>query len=277
MSRGIVFVIGLSQQLLLCKVWVSRGIVFVIGLSQQLLLYKVWVSRGIVFVIGLSQQLLLYKVWVSRGIVFVIGLSQQLLLYKVIYGVKTFTNLTCIRPPSFVEDIYRLKNCFSSFTMPVFYTSFFSIINGFALPLKEEHKTFLLKVLLPLHKVKSLSVYHPQLAYCVVQFLEKDLNLTEEVRMWSVSHIDTELDFSVCFKAICGSWLRCHFMHVVRSSYTCLNGFVSIAVILLLFLAFLRNCGGGEHLNTINCGWGKKWHAPCNILTPQQGLFLCVS
>ena len=50
-----------------------------------------------------------------------------------------------------------------------------SIINGFALPLKEEHKVFLLKVLLPLHKVKSLSVYHPQLAYCVVQFLEKDL------------------------------------------------------------------------------------------------------
>ena len=57
-----------------------------------------------------------------------------------------------------------------------------SIINGFALPLKEEHKTFLLKVLLPLHKVKSLSVYHPQLAYCIVQFLEKDPSLTEAVR-----------------------------------------------------------------------------------------------
>ena len=56
-----------------------------------------------------------------------------------------------------------------------------SIINGFALPLKEEHKQFLIKVLLPLHKVKSLSVYHPQLAYCVVQFLEKDPSLTEQV------------------------------------------------------------------------------------------------
>ena len=56
-----------------------------------------------------------------------------------------------------------------------------SIINGFALPLKEEHKKFLLKVLMPLHKVKSLSVYHPQLAYCVVQFLEKDPSLTEQV------------------------------------------------------------------------------------------------
>ncbi|GHJ85301.1 hypothetical protein NliqN6_1703 [Naganishia liquefaciens] len=58
-----------------------------------------------------------------------------------------------------------------------------SIINGFALPLKEEHKTFLTRVLIPLHKAKSLALYHPQLAYCVVQFLEKDAALTEEVLM----------------------------------------------------------------------------------------------
>lgn len=56
-----------------------------------------------------------------------------------------------------------------------------SIINGFALPLKEEHKLFLTRVLIPLHKVKSLAMYHPQLAYCIVQFLEKDAALTEEV------------------------------------------------------------------------------------------------
>ncbi|OCF34730.1 protein phosphatase 2 (formerly 2A), regulatory subunit B' [Kwoniella heveanensis CBS 569] len=56
-----------------------------------------------------------------------------------------------------------------------------SIINGFALPLKEEHKTFLTRALIPLHKAKSLALYHPQLAYCVVQFLEKDASLTEEV------------------------------------------------------------------------------------------------
>ena len=56
-----------------------------------------------------------------------------------------------------------------------------SIINGFALPLKEEHKLFLTRVLIPLHKIKSLSMYHPQLAYCIVQFLEKDAALTEEV------------------------------------------------------------------------------------------------
>ncbi|VDP06816.1 unnamed protein product [Soboliphyme baturini] len=56
-----------------------------------------------------------------------------------------------------------------------------SIINGFALPLKNEHKVFLVKVLLPLHKPKCLSLYHAQLAYCVVQFIEKDPTLTEQV------------------------------------------------------------------------------------------------
>lgn len=58
-----------------------------------------------------------------------------------------------------------------------------SIINGFALPLKEEHKIFLSRVLLPLHKPRSLTLYHQQLSYCVVQFLEKDPTLTEEVIM----------------------------------------------------------------------------------------------
>ncbi|SCU96622.1 LAMI_0F07162g1_1 [Lachancea mirantina] len=58
-----------------------------------------------------------------------------------------------------------------------------SIINGFALPLKEEHKIFLVRVLMPMHKVRCLSLYHPQLAYCIVQFLEKEPLLTEEVVM----------------------------------------------------------------------------------------------
>eukprot|EP00794_Sanderia_malayensis_P019980 gene19980-21938_t len=75
-----------------------------------------------------------------------------------------------------------------------------SIINGFALPLKEEHKVFLLKVLLPLHKVKQLSMHHPQLAYCVVQFLEKDPTLTDPVingllRFWPKVHSPKEVMF----------------------------------------------------------------------------------
>jgi len=56
-----------------------------------------------------------------------------------------------------------------------------SIINGFALPLKEEHKQFLLKALLPLHKVRYVGMYHQQLSYCVTQFVEKDPNLSKQV------------------------------------------------------------------------------------------------
>ena len=44
-----------------------------------------------------------------------------------------------------------------------------SIINGFALPLKDEHKQFLQRALMPLHKPKCLPSYHQQLSYCVTQ------------------------------------------------------------------------------------------------------------
>jgi len=49
-----------------------------------------------------------------------------------------------------------------------------SIINGFALPLKTEHKCFLRNVLIPLHKVQRLQTFHQQLSYCITQFIDKD-------------------------------------------------------------------------------------------------------
>lgn len=63
-----------------------------------------------------------------------------------------------------------------------------SIINGFALPLKPEHRQFLLKVLVPLHKTRGLILFHAQLAYCVVQFLEKDSSLTYPVVMGIIKY-----------------------------------------------------------------------------------------
>merc|ERR1711953_445877 len=67
-----------------------------------------------------------------------------------------------------------------------------SIINGFALPLKEEHKDFLIRTLIPLHKVKSLGVFYQQLSYCMAQYIEKDPRLaydiiTSMLRYWPVS------------------------------------------------------------------------------------------
>ncbi|XP_030511695.2 serine/threonine protein phosphatase 2A 57 kDa regulatory subunit B' beta isoform-like [Rhodamnia argentea] len=49
-----------------------------------------------------------------------------------------------------------------------------SIINGFTVPLKEEHKLFLIRVLIPMHKPKGMLMYHRQLSYCVSQFVQKE-------------------------------------------------------------------------------------------------------
>lgn len=49
-----------------------------------------------------------------------------------------------------------------------------SIINGFALPLKTEHVVFLEKALIPLHRPRCVTNYHQQLAYCAMQYVEKD-------------------------------------------------------------------------------------------------------
>ena len=49
-----------------------------------------------------------------------------------------------------------------------------SIINGFAIPLKKEHLQFLEKALIPLHKTRGVALYHPQLSYCISQYVEKD-------------------------------------------------------------------------------------------------------
>ena len=53
-----------------------------------------------------------------------------------------------------------------------------AIVNGFALPLKDEHKNFLILVLTPLHKANIFAAYYPQFTYCVNQFVEKDASLS---------------------------------------------------------------------------------------------------
>ncbi|PHJ23385.1 protein phosphatase 2a regulatory b subunit (b56 family) protein [Cystoisospora suis] len=68
-----------------------------------------------------------------------------------------------------------------------------SIINGFALPLKEEHKLFLERVLIPLHKARCLSPFHQQLTYCMQQYVTKDARLAEPIimgllRFWPVTN-----------------------------------------------------------------------------------------
>ncbi|XP_031119271.1 serine/threonine protein phosphatase 2A 57 kDa regulatory subunit B' beta isoform-like [Ipomoea triloba] len=75
-----------------------------------------------------------------------------------------------------------------------------SIINGFALPMKEEHKLFLVRALVPLHKAKSVATYHQQLSYCIVQFVDKDYKLADVVirgllKYWPVTNCQKEVLF----------------------------------------------------------------------------------
>ncbi|CAN1124227.1 Serine/threonine protein phosphatase 2A 59 kDa regulatory subunit B' gamma isoform [Linum perenne] len=75
-----------------------------------------------------------------------------------------------------------------------------SIVNGFALPLKEEHKLFLIRALIPLHKPKCVSMYHQQLSYCITQFVEKDVKLADTVirgllKYWPVTNSSKEVMF----------------------------------------------------------------------------------
>ncbi|KAL1300968.1 hypothetical protein HN51_045584 [Arachis hypogaea] len=77
---------------------------------------------------------------------------------------------------------------------------FGSIISGFALPLKEEHKIFLWRVLIPLHKPKSLGVYYQQLSYCITQFIEKEPKLASTVirgllKYWPITNSQKEVMF----------------------------------------------------------------------------------
>ncbi|GAV85752.1 B56 domain-containing protein [Cephalotus follicularis] len=75
-----------------------------------------------------------------------------------------------------------------------------SIINGFALPLKEEHKLFLVRALIPLHRPKCIPMYHQQLSYCITQFVEKDCKLADTVirgllKYWPITNSSKEVMF----------------------------------------------------------------------------------
>eukprot|EP00742_Colponemidia_sp_Colp-10_P000521 GILJ01000567.1.p1 GENE.GILJ01000567.1~~GILJ01000567.1.p1 ORF type:complete len:452 (+),score=85.49 GILJ01000567.1:173-1528(+) len=52
-----------------------------------------------------------------------------------------------------------------------------SIISGFAVPLRDEHKEFFVHIIVPLHKVKTSPSYHEQLNRCASLFLNKDPSL----------------------------------------------------------------------------------------------------
>lgn len=73
-----------------------------------------------------------------------------------------------------------------------------SIIHGFAVPLKDEHKDLLRSAILPLHIPPSMPTYHVQLSFCVAQFVEKEPTMGVDVistllRHWPVRNSKKEV------------------------------------------------------------------------------------
>lgn len=124
-----------------------------------------------------------------------------------------------------------------------------SVINGFALPLKEEHKLFLVHVLIPLHKPKCISMYHQQLSYCIALFMEKDCKLADTVirgllKYWPITNSSKEVMFLTELEEVLeatqpAEFQRCMvplFCKIVR----CLNSsHFQVPLMLLSFLLLL--------------------------------------
>lgn len=75
-----------------------------------------------------------------------------------------------------------------------------SVINGFALPIREEHRIFLEKALVPLHKAKTLPCFFQQLCFCITQFVEKDPSMSQLIvpgllKIWPKTNTTKEVLF----------------------------------------------------------------------------------
>ncbi|XVF55537.1 hypothetical protein PTKIN_Ptkin06aG0043900 [Pterospermum kingtungense] len=109
-----------------------------------------------------------------------------------------------------------------------------SIINGFALPMKEEHKLFLMRALIPLHKPKPVGIYHQQLSYCIIQFVEKDYKLADTVirgllKYWPLTNCQKEVLFLGELEEVLEATQSAEFQRCVvplfRQIARCLNSF----------------------------------------------------
>jgi len=72
-----------------------------------------------------------------------------------------------------------------------------TIVSGFSVPLLEEHRDFLRKILIPLHKKRSLKHYHHHLAYCILHYIDKEPSLCTEIiegliKFWPQQSSDKE-------------------------------------------------------------------------------------
>lgn len=99
-----------------------------------------------------------------------------------------------------------------------------SIINGFALHLKEEHKLFLVRIMIPLHKPKCLVMHHQQLSYSVTQFVEKDSKLADTIirgllKYWLITNSSKEVMFLGKWEEVLEAKLQNHIVNLIKQNY----------------------------------------------------------
>ena len=85
-----------------------------------------------------------------------------------------------------------------------------SIVEGFAVPLKESHANYLKRVLLPLSKMPRFILFHTPWLYCVHQYLVKDPNLAAYIfrhlfRHWPVQTARKQVLLLHCVETMLGS------------------------------------------------------------------------
>ncbi|KAK8803258.1 hypothetical protein WA158_000952 [Blastocystis sp. Blastoise] len=83
-----------------------------------------------------------------------------------------------------------------------------SIINGFTVPIRPEHKFSLEKALIPLHKMKQLETYHVQLIYCMTLYTAKETQLSTPIikgllRYWPYGNSNKEMLFLNELEELC--------------------------------------------------------------------------
>lgn len=75
-----------------------------------------------------------------------------------------------------------------------------TIVAGFSSPIQAEHIAFLRKIMIPLHKNRSLKHYHHHLSYCILQYVDKEPSLCTPViqgllKYWPTQSSEKELLF----------------------------------------------------------------------------------
>ena len=115
-----------------------------------------------------------------------------------------------------------------------------SIINGFAIPLKKEHLQFLEKALLPLHKPRSVAVYHPQLSYCISQYVEKDPETIVAVVQVNIRYWFYRLLWESVYSNVPSVLFWIHIFRICRCKS---SSYVIINYVLMSYMSFVRlNC-----------------------------------